>query len=76
VHIRIFLAAVLAALTLAAGVAAAAPVKVGDLILEGFWTNATPPGAPTATGYLTITNTGTAADSLVAVSPSIRPAST
>jgi copper(I)-binding protein len=58
----------LALLLALAGPAAAAPVAVGALTLDAMWTRATPPGAPTAGGYLTITNTGTEADTLIAVS--------
>jgi copper(I)-binding protein len=42
--------------------------KVGNLTITGLWTTATPPGAPTATGYLTVANTGNTADRLVEVS--------
>jgi copper(I)-binding protein len=42
-------------------------VTVGSLTLTDLWTRATPPGAPTAGGYLTITNTGTEADRLLSV---------
>jgi copper(I)-binding protein len=48
--------------------ALSAPVSVGPLTIDGAWTRATPPGAPTAGGYLTITNTGNEADTLVAIS--------
>ena len=48
--------------------ASAHSVKVGQLELTDLWTRATPPNAPTAGGYLTITNTGDEADRLVAVS--------
>ena len=53
---------------LTAKAALAATVTVGSLSLSGFWTTATPPGAPTASAYLTISNNGTVSDSLVAVS--------
>lgn len=43
-------------------------VTVGPLTITGFWTRATPPGAPTAGGYLTVTNGGSEADRLIAVS--------
>lgn len=43
-------------------------IEVGSLSLTDLWTRATPPGAPTAGGYLTITNTGSEADTLIAVS--------
>src|SRR5262249_6124230 len=42
--------------------------KVGALDLTDLWTRATPPAAPSAGGYLTITNTGTEPDRLIAVS--------
>jgi copper(I)-binding protein len=48
--------------------AAAEPVTVGSLTIDGAWTRTTPPGAPTAGGYLSITNNGSEADTLVAVS--------
>ncbi len=48
--------------------ASAHSVKVGHLELTDLWTRATPPNAPSAGGYLTITNTGDEADRLVAVS--------
>ena len=48
--------------------ASAHSVKVGQLELTYLWTRATPPNAPTAGGYLTITNTGDEADRLVVVS--------
>ena len=51
-----------------AGVASAHEVKVGSLELTDLWTRATPPGAPAAGGFLTITNTGTETDRLIAVS--------
>ncbi|HVY19896.1 MAG TPA: copper chaperone PCu(A)C [Bauldia sp.] len=47
--------------------ALAAPVTVGSLAIDAMWTRATPPGAPSAGGYLTITNTGSEADTLTAV---------
>ena len=71
IHIRI--AALLAALLItagAAGPASAHSVKAGALELTDLWTRATPPKAPTAGGYLTITNTGTEPDRLTgAASP-------
>lgn len=60
------LVAVVASL-LCAPIASAQPVVLGDLELSGLWTRATPPRAPTAGGYLTITNRGSTADRLVAV---------
>jgi copper(I)-binding protein len=56
-----------AALISLAAPALADPVTVGTLTIDEMWTRATPPGAPTAGGYLTITNTGSEADTLVAV---------
>ncbi len=50
--------------------ALADPVKVGTLELTDLWTRATPPKAPTAGGYLTITNTG---DAPTGWSPCRRP---
>jgi copper(I)-binding protein len=63
---RLFAAAA-AALLLAALPASADEVKAGDLVLTGLWTRATPPGAPTAGGYLTIANNGSEPDTLTAV---------
>ncbi len=62
-----------AAGALLATIAFAAPafaqdVTVGSLTLSNLWARATPPRAPTGAGYLTITNTGNAADTLTAVS--------
>ena len=51
----------------AAATASADDVIAGDLTISGAWTRATPPGAPTAGGYLTITNKGSSDDTLVAV---------
>lgn len=56
-------------LALATGSSAfAESVTVGSLTLTDLWTNATPPGAQTANGYLTITNGGSEPDRLIAVS--------
>ncbi len=65
---RSFTLALAATLMLAAPALAAGRVTVGDLEISGAWTRATPPGAPTAGGYLTIANKGSAADTLTAVS--------
>lgn len=46
----------------------AAPVKVGDLEITGAWARAMLPGQPIGGAYLTIANTGNAADKLVGVS--------
>ena len=43
-------------------------VTIGTLSLSDLWTRATPPKAPTAAGYLTITNIGSEADKLIAAS--------
>ena len=42
--------------------------RVGPLELTNLWTRATPPRAPAAGGFLTITNPGAEADRLIAVS--------
>jgi copper(I)-binding protein len=54
-------------LGLSAAPAWAADVSVGSLEISTPWARATPPGAPTGGGYLTITNHGTTADVLVGV---------
>jgi hypothetical protein len=43
-------------------------ITAGTLELSDLWTRATPPGAPTAAGYLTVTNNGSKADRLIAAS--------
>jgi len=48
--------------------ATAHSVNVGTLELTNLWTRATPPKAPTGGGYLTITNSGSEDDTLIAVS--------
>ncbi len=58
--------ALVAMLTVAAPALAEA-VKVGDLEITNAWARATPPGAHTAAAYLTVKNTGAAADTLTAV---------
>lgn len=45
----------------------------GDITVTGAFTRATLPDAPVGAGYLTIENTGTAADRLVSVSSEIAP---
>lgn len=55
----------LAADSTAATPAAHSTVRVGDLVIEGGWTREPPPGASVAGGYMTITNTGDASDTLV-----------
>jgi copper(I)-binding protein len=61
------LALALFAIMLSGTAAFSQSVTVGSLSLTDLWTRATPPGAPTAGGYLTITNTGTEADRLLSV---------
>ena len=64
---RTFAAALVAAALLAAP-AIAHEVTLGSLKLTDLWTRATPPGAPTAVGYLTITNSGNEPDKLIGAS--------
>lgn len=45
--------------------AAAEDIKAGDLVISQAWTRATPKGAKTGGGYLTIENKGTAPDTLL-----------
>jgi copper(I)-binding protein len=63
---RALLGAVLAVAFVAPSVAH--EVKLGSLEITDLWARATPPGAPTAAGYLTITNHGNAPDKLTGVS--------
>jgi periplasmic copper chaperone A len=49
----------------------AADVKVGDLAITQPWSRATPGGAKTGAGYLTIENKGSVPDRLVAISGDI-----
>lgn len=53
------------AVSLSAWVAQAADAQVGDLKLTAPWARATPKGAQVGGGYLSITNTGNAADRLI-----------
>jgi hypothetical protein len=46
-------------------------VKAGDLVISQAWTRATPGGAKTGGGYLTIENKGTSPDKLVGVSADV-----
>ena len=64
---RAAIGAILAAVTFAAP-ALAQDITIGSLSLTNLWARATPPKAPTGAGYLTIANTGSAPDTLVAVS--------
>ena len=54
----------LAALPLAAAGARAADYDVGSIHITQPWTRATPKGASSGAGYLTVTNSGTAPDRL------------
>jgi copper(I)-binding protein len=54
-----------AALALAMNAASAHEYKAGSLEIKHPWARATPKGAKVAGGYMTIVNTGTAADRLV-----------
>lgn len=58
-------AAVLAAALAAAGAALAHGYTVGDLKIGHPWSLPSPAGAPTAAGYLTLTNTGKAPERLL-----------
>ena len=63
-----------AALVMALSLAQAAQAheyKAGDLAIGHPWSRATLPGAKVAAGYLTVSNTGSEADRLVAVSAGI-----
>ena len=51
--------------------AAAQETKVGDLTLSDLWIRATPPKAPSAAGYFTITNSGKEVDRLIAASSTL-----
>ena len=55
-------------LTAAAQGVLAHDYKAGPLAIDHPWARATPPGAPVAGGYLTITNTGTEPDRLLGAS--------
>ncbi len=51
--------------------AAAADVTAGSLKISAAWARATPKGAAIGGGYMTITNTGTASDRLIAGATSV-----
>jgi hypothetical protein len=55
----------------AATTARAEDVKAGDLVISQAWTRATPGGAKTGGGFLTIENKGSAPDKLVGVSADV-----
>ena len=65
---RRVLGAAVSALLLAAPSARADDVKAGDLVITQAWTRATPGGAKTGGGFLTIENKGNSPDKLVGVS--------
>ncbi len=58
--------AALALLLALTGVVAARDTKHGNIRIEAPWSRATPGGAKVAAGFLRITNTGDAADRLIA----------
>lgn len=53
------------AMSACAATAHAEDVKVGDLVISQAWSRATPNGARTGGGYLTIENKGSAPDRLI-----------
>jgi periplasmic copper chaperone A len=61
-----FCAITLLSLLLPASLALAEDYKLGALEIDQPWSRATPPTAPTAGGFLTITNKGAAPDRLIA----------
>jgi copper(I)-binding protein len=65
---RIALLAAVAATFLSLHPASAHSEKIGNLELTDLWARATPPRAPAAGGFLTITNHGGEPDRLIAVS--------
>lgn len=65
---RRVLGAAVSALLLAAPSARADDVKAGDLVITQAWTRATPGGAKTGGGFLSIENKGSSPDKLVGVS--------
>lgn len=66
--LKTLLARLAAAFVLASGInaASAADTEVGALTIHQPWTRATPAGAPAGGAYLTITNSGSTADRLMA----------
>lgn len=62
---RYMMVATIIIATLVSGRAMAADYKVGSLEIMAPWSRATPKGAPTAIGYMTIKNNGTAPDRLI-----------
>jgi hypothetical protein len=66
--LKLATAAALAVAMTAPLAAGAHGYKAGDLTIGQPWSRPTPPGAPTAVGYMTITNTGRAPDTLIGAS--------
>ncbi|HLZ04851.1 MAG TPA: copper chaperone PCu(A)C [Bradyrhizobium sp.] len=65
------LGAGLIACLLAAPSACADEVKAGDLVISQAWARATPAGAKTGGGYLTIENKGSVPDKLIGISADV-----
>jgi copper(I)-binding protein len=63
----ILAASLVAVSALSGSVASALDYKVGALEIDNPWSRAVPKGAKVAVGYMTIKNTGTEPDRLVAV---------
>jgi hypothetical protein len=63
--------AAIACVVFAVAAARAEEVKAGDLVITQAWTRATPKGAKTSGGYLTIENKGSAPDRLIGGSADI-----
>ncbi|MER8550803.1 copper chaperone PCu(A)C [Mesorhizobium sp. M0976] len=61
------LAAALAAFITLIGAASAHDFMVGPIEINHLWSRPTPPSAPVASGYMTLTNSGSEADRLVRV---------
>lgn len=68
---RCVLGAVVSAFFLAAPSARAEDIRAGDLVITQAWTRATPGGAKTGGGFLTIENKGGSPDKLVGVSADV-----
>ena len=64
---QLILASIAAAAVIASSLATARAeeVRAGDLVISQAWSRATPKGAKTGGGYLTIENKGSAADRLI-----------
>jgi hypothetical protein len=68
---RCVLGAVVSTILLAAPAVRADDVKAGDLVITQAWSRATPGGAKTGGGFLTIENKGTSPDKLIGVSADV-----